>query len=267
MLTALIIVVNGSENKELPVNNGQLFQMLIRALAKREAKRLSTGWLPFEERFSTIEKALANLAFAMIDEEKGTEVALQYSLKYLNNEIIQSATSANFLELTASTVRFYHQLMHEYFAAQYIIAQNIPIIKTVHALLNYKSPWHRQRDKWYQTLQIYYELLTESQIYHSLSYLIPLMIERLDALEKRKDELKRMKLHEEAGGYISAYFFDHMDAVENMIEEIHYDLNKELKRVYKLLNQIVVSDALPQKDVNRLLDYAKSTGLDRMSLP
>lgn len=132
MLAALIVVFVESPDKELPLNNGQLFQLLVRALGKREAKRFSRGWLPFDECFAAIEKALANLAFAMINENKGTEISVEYAGRYLDNTILNASYSANYLDITESGVHFYHQLMLEYFATLMMLSdfnQNVESTK------------------------------------------------------------------------------------------------------------------------------------------
>jgi hypothetical protein len=113
----VIVVFVESPDKELPLNNGLLFQMLVRALAKREAQRNSKGWMPIEKQLPLIEKALAKLAFAMIDEDTGTNVSIKYVIHYFGNDVFQAAKSANFLEIDGDSVRFYHQLTKEYFCA------------------------------------------------------------------------------------------------------------------------------------------------------
>lgn len=125
MLAALIVVFDNSENQELAVNNGRLFQKLTRALAKREAYRQSPGWNPLEEKFPEIERLLATLAFYMLRDHKGTVTTLEYATKVLDIYTLQAASSANYIDINGNHVSYYHQLMQEYFAAVHLVNSEI----------------------------------------------------------------------------------------------------------------------------------------------
>ncbi|MBZ0281645.1 MAG: TIR domain-containing protein [Anaerolineae bacterium] len=146
MLSALIVVFDSSSDKQLPSNNGKLFRMLINALAKREEQRQSPGWVPLIDKFPDIERTLAQLAYTMINNDSGTAVSLSYSIQHLSEEILQAASSANYIELRADTVTFYHQLIQEYFAALHIVKSGgeVPVQRSTRfvgkALADFTSP-------------------------------------------------------------------------------------------------------------------------------
>lgn len=117
MLSALIIVFDTTPNQELPRHNGKLFQMLVRALAKREVKRQTEAWLSLDNQLSRVEDSLARLAFTMIDTEMETEVPLPYACQFLEDNVVRAAQTASYIEVNNGSFRFYHQLIQEYFAA------------------------------------------------------------------------------------------------------------------------------------------------------
>jgi len=79
----------------------------------REEQRGSTN-IPFE----TTEAEFARLAFAMIDSDMPVEVTRDYALLFLRDkEFVSIGQSASFLVSQNHGVRFYHQLIQEYFAA------------------------------------------------------------------------------------------------------------------------------------------------------
>lgn len=120
LLSALMVVFDQTPEGYLPRNNGRLFQSLVKALGKRESLRSTTGWVPFAEKFEVIEKSLSQLAFEMIDKDTGTEVSLEFALAVASREILEAAFSANYLDFLDNRVRFYHQLLQEYFAAAHL---------------------------------------------------------------------------------------------------------------------------------------------------
>lgn len=126
LLSALITVFLAGG--DLPRNNGLLFQGLTKALWEREwrienaispTERLtSEDEARFEESFEEMTNAFAKLAFAMIDEYKPIDVSVDYALKHLESDLLlERGKWANFIDVNGNEVRFYHQLMQEYFAA------------------------------------------------------------------------------------------------------------------------------------------------------
>jgi HEAT repeat protein len=113
-LLALIIVFEHSGGLALPRNAGTLFRLLAGALWEREGKRGTPGWTPYSE----VEPAFAALAFAMIHERRGTVVSRDYAEEKLGGpRLLLAGLSANYLTREGDTVRFYHQLLQEFFAA------------------------------------------------------------------------------------------------------------------------------------------------------
>jgi HEAT repeat protein len=114
LLTALMVVFKSSSEGDLPRSSGALFRRLAMALWERERLRQTEGWIPFEQ----MESAFGQLAFTMIDEGKPIDVPTEYALQHIGAEnLIRAAGSANVLDIGVNKVRFYHQLMQEYFAA------------------------------------------------------------------------------------------------------------------------------------------------------
>jgi len=114
MLSALIFLYDLSPTRNLPTNTGVLFQRLARALWARETQRGTARNVPF----ARAEAAFAELAFAMIDENKPIDVPVSYVIEKLGDaDLVYMGISANYISQTGANIRFYHQLMQEYFAA------------------------------------------------------------------------------------------------------------------------------------------------------
>lgn len=123
LLSALIVVFDTSPDQELPQSSGKLIRMLVLALAKREARRNTSAWIPFDERWPTIEKSIARLAYVMVEQGIGSEIFSEYALKYIDLLTFQAGLSANFLQFsTANTIQFHHQLLQDLFCAIHINA-------------------------------------------------------------------------------------------------------------------------------------------------
>jgi HEAT repeat protein len=117
MLGALTYLYENSPSGDLPRNPGALFQRLARALWKREEGRGTTEGISFEQA----EAAFAKLAFAMIDDDRPIDVPLPYALTQLGSDsLLRIGLNASFVTVTGSNLRFYHQLMQEYFAAVHL---------------------------------------------------------------------------------------------------------------------------------------------------
>jgi hypothetical protein len=114
MLSALLYLYENSPTGGLPQNPGALFRRLARALWERERQRGTPGWIPFDEA----EAAFAQLAHFMVYEEKPIDVPLDYALdKIGDSSLLHAGVSASFLLVRDDQIRFFHQLMQEYFAA------------------------------------------------------------------------------------------------------------------------------------------------------
>lgn len=114
LLSVLVLVFTRSPDGKLPQNKGTLLKQLVAELWRQEALIQPETALDFE----SFENALANLAFAMIDQSMPVYVPCDFALHYTGDpELLQAATRGRFLEEQSGTVRFSHQLMQEYFAA------------------------------------------------------------------------------------------------------------------------------------------------------
>jgi hypothetical protein len=114
MLGALAFIYEHSPSGELPHNTGELFRKLAQALWERERLRGTSGWIPFEQA----EAAYSKLAYTMIDEDQPIDVPIEYVLKYgVTSSLLMVGLSANYVIINGNHMRFYHQLMQEYFTA------------------------------------------------------------------------------------------------------------------------------------------------------
>lgn len=115
MLIALMIIQSSSPEKELPHEIGALIQRLVVTLWERERMRNTPGWIPICE----MEERFAHLAFDMIHKEKPVEVPLDYALDHLGDpNLVRAGCGASLLATHGDRIRFYHQLIQEYFAAR-----------------------------------------------------------------------------------------------------------------------------------------------------
>jgi hypothetical protein len=118
LLAALIYIYQNGPDGDLPRNTGQLFRGLARALWAREQRNRTSGWVPFEE----MEAAFARLAFIMIEDDIPVDVSQDYALKHIGDlTLLRAAQSANLVLIRDEQVRFYHQLIQEYFAAMALL--------------------------------------------------------------------------------------------------------------------------------------------------
>jgi formylglycine-generating enzyme required for sulfatase activity len=115
--------VYASARGELPANRARLFAAFVDTLLGREKKRHSRKWIAVERQ----KEGLATLAYAMqAERERGTTVERGWAAAHLRKAVpdcdverlLYLATSATLLDADDSTVRFYHQLLQEYFAAR-----------------------------------------------------------------------------------------------------------------------------------------------------
>ncbi len=114
LLSALIFLFQNSTDSDLPNNHSELMYDLVQALWKRENIKQTVGWIPFEK----MREKMTNLAFAMIDESKPTDVAFDYAIKHLKDKnLVAACHSANLIMVQGNTLRFYHQIIQEFFAA------------------------------------------------------------------------------------------------------------------------------------------------------
>ena len=125
MLAALTYLYDKSPDGHLPSNKGLLFQRLVRALWKREQQRGTISEISYKEA----EEAFARLALLQIEENKSTSVPILYALEKIGSEqILRVGVSATYVVTMDGQVRFYHQLIQDYFAAAGLMAKNIPAV-------------------------------------------------------------------------------------------------------------------------------------------
>ena len=122
MLSALIYVFERSPDGQLPRNMGSLFQKLVRALWKREEARNTVG----EASFADVHQAFARLALAEIEDGTSLSVPYPYAGAHgLTHDVVRLGAALTYITLSEGHVRFFHQLMQEYFAAAALTKETI----------------------------------------------------------------------------------------------------------------------------------------------
>jgi formylglycine-generating enzyme required for sulfatase activity len=120
LMTAQVYVGAGAR---LPTNRAQMFGAFVNTLLDRERERHPARWIAADRQ----KDALAALAYAMQAERgRGTTVERGWAEARLDGAIsvgdpgavLYLATSASLLDGDEASVRFYHQLLQEYFAAR-----------------------------------------------------------------------------------------------------------------------------------------------------
>jgi hypothetical protein len=119
-MTAQVYV---GSREQLPANRAHLFAAFVDTLLERERERHPERWLPADCQVD----ALAALAYAMQAERgRGTTVERPWAVDLLHQAVpgldaerlLYLAASATVLDADEAAVRFYHQLLQEYFAAR-----------------------------------------------------------------------------------------------------------------------------------------------------
>lgn len=142
LLSILVLVFMRSPDGELPQNKGTLLKELAAELWHQESLRQQTA----TQNYETLERALANLAFSMVDAGMPVYVTRDYALQQLGNpDLLKLGIRAKFLEEEGATVRFSHQLMQEYFAALGLARKGLP---TRLAQANISPSGQRIAGKW-----------------------------------------------------------------------------------------------------------------------
>jgi formylglycine-generating enzyme required for sulfatase activity len=120
LMTAQVYAGAGGE---LPANRARLFAAFVDTLLGREKKRSPSKWIEADQ----LKDGLAALAYAMqVERGRGTTVVREWALEQLCEatpdrdleRLLYLATSATLLDADEAVVRFYHQLLQEYFAAR-----------------------------------------------------------------------------------------------------------------------------------------------------
>jgi len=107
---------------ELPANRARMFAAFVDTLLGREKKRHPDEWIEAEHQ----KDGLARLAYIMQKQGRGTTMAREWAMLMLNQAVpecsakmlLSLAIDATLLSADDAIVRFYHQLLQEYFAAR-----------------------------------------------------------------------------------------------------------------------------------------------------
>jgi formylglycine-generating enzyme required for sulfatase activity len=119
----LLMMAKVAEDRgRLPSNRAQMFQAFVNTLLKREERRHPRDWIATDRQ----KQALATLAYTMqMKRGRGTTVEREWAEQCIRQalpdcdarRILYLTTSAMLLDTDETEVRFYHQLLQEYFAA------------------------------------------------------------------------------------------------------------------------------------------------------
>lgn len=103
------------QNGSLPESQAKIFEQLVDLRYQHEAQRAKPSF-----DFETFTRMLGDLAFAMIDENKGTSVGKTWVERIgpRTDELLRFGEACSMLIVDGENVRFIHQLMQEYFAAR-----------------------------------------------------------------------------------------------------------------------------------------------------
>jgi len=128
LLAALIYIYQKTPDGSLPSQSGLLFQRMTQALWIREKQKQTLAWVPLEE----MENAFSRLAYNMIKDNMPLEIPMDFVNKHVeNSNLIKLGQSANLISENNQQVRFYHQLLQEYFAALYILKNSLNVVELV----------------------------------------------------------------------------------------------------------------------------------------
>jgi HEAT repeat protein len=114
LLVGLMAIARESAEEKLPENPGSLFRLLTTLLWERERMKDTAGWVPLE----ALRFRLCRLACRAIEGGQSTELPEALVVEHLDAGLRRAACAATLLESTGEGVRFYHQLIEEYFAAE-----------------------------------------------------------------------------------------------------------------------------------------------------
>jgi len=132
LLAVLAWTYAGAKEQELPSNRGRLLAGLVARLLEREQQRAHPDWIGADAQ----EQALAALAWTLQEHGEGTSPSVAEALKAIPSRVtvhgrevetdrgavLRLGCAATLLEETLEgQVRFYHQLMQEYFAARELL--------------------------------------------------------------------------------------------------------------------------------------------------
>lgn len=115
LLSALILAYQSTPSGEdLPTNPGRLTEVIVKALWEREESKQSDGWVHYRD----MEVAFANLAFAIIEGEMPNDVHYTFAIEHAGSYgLLAAGQNANIITIDDEYVRFYHEMMQDYFAA------------------------------------------------------------------------------------------------------------------------------------------------------
>ncbi|MDJ0679943.1 MAG: NACHT domain-containing protein, partial [Xenococcaceae cyanobacterium MO_167.B52] len=162
-LTAFIVFYTTERERDLPSTQGQLFEVLVRQLWKREKDLRNAEELP---DIQVAKRILGNLAFNMIDKNHSTQAPFVEAMKQSSENCLQSETvwelsqDAGLVEVENGNIHFSHQLLRDYFAALKL-AELESVSKISKPSLSQNIFGWRTEGEWDQAIKILCELYSE----------------------------------------------------------------------------------------------------------
>ena len=155
MLSGLIIIFLTSSGEVLPNIMGEIIRMIVDALVNREIQRASSTVFTVKQKLLIFEKELSNLAYAMIENNQGTEIPMTYALNYLSEGTLEASVSATILEINQNRISFFHQLFQDFFASN-VLVEKWDEIQPIELTGQYSTSWHglHGHSKWRYALEM-----------------------------------------------------------------------------------------------------------------
>ena len=161
MLCALIYLYEKSPSHALPDKTAELFQLLVRAMWKREEQRGTT----YDLSFSEAEIRYAQLAHNVLAENSPLEIPAQQARDTLGSpELLYAGLATNYFIGNGERLSFAHQLLLEYFAAVSLRDVDLSTVVEPFDLLfgpNYLWLKYNYESRWYQPVLFACELSSD----------------------------------------------------------------------------------------------------------
>lgn len=142
----MIVEIYDTYGSNLPKNRGELFQRFVQTLLNRAYIMREAGTDQVQPNI--LLSALSELAYAMQTSDERTQIEYNLAVMHLKQKfldqdvalLLQVAQRAYFIDLLHRSIRFRHQLLQEYFAAQ-ILRQSLDQGQTAQYYWHPNSWW------------------------------------------------------------------------------------------------------------------------------
>lgn len=161
MLTAMVFVHEHAPKETRPENRGAVLSKLVKVLWTREKIHGKTQGLIY----SDVEAKYAELAFRMIEANTPQVLPYQQARETLGDaRLISIGQAATYLAPGTELVRFFHQLLQDFFAAVALKGRNLAEIVEPFDLIhgpNYIWIKYNYQSRWYQAVRFACDLMDD----------------------------------------------------------------------------------------------------------